>query len=82
VRSSIFLASSLNFDTAVTLSVISIGSWHFNPMGQPKVLLNRATDAVYKEPGKLELVFTPKNGGAEQRLEVFQFEGPGQALAM
>jgi len=42
----------------------------------------RATDIVTKEPGKLELVFTPSNGGEAKRLEVFNFDGPGQGLAM
>jgi len=42
----------------------------------------RATDLVTKEPGKVELVFTPKSGGEQTRLEVFDFPGNGQALAM
>ena len=42
----------------------------------------RATDIVTKEPGKLELVFTPKNGGKEIRQEVFDFPAAGQGLAM
>jgi isocitrate dehydrogenase len=36
----------------------------------------KATDYVAKEPGKLELVFTPK-GGKEQRMEVFTFKDRG-----
>lgn len=36
----------------------------------------KATDYVVKEPGKLELVFTPK-GGKEQRMEVFTFKDEG-----
>jgi isocitrate dehydrogenase len=36
----------------------------------------KATDYVVKEPGKLELVFTPK-GGKEQRMEVFTFKDQG-----
>ncbi|KAL7004617.1 Isocitrate dehydrogenase [NADP], mitochondrial precursor (Oxalosuccinate decarboxylase) [Cystobasidiomycetes sp. EMM_F5] len=42
----------------------------------------RATDLVTKKPGKLELVFTPTDGSGEQRLEVFDFKGPGVALSM
>jgi isocitrate dehydrogenase len=36
----------------------------------------KATDYVAKEPGKLEMVFTPK-GGKEQRMEVFTFKDRG-----
>jgi len=36
----------------------------------------KATDYVVKEPGKLELVFTP-NGGKEHRMEVFTFKDRG-----
>ncbi|KAI5477552.1 hypothetical protein MNV49_006140 [Pseudohyphozyma bogoriensis] len=43
----------------------------------------RATDIVVKEPGKLELVFTPEDKSkAATALEVYQFKGPGQGLAM
>ncbi len=41
----------------------------------------RATDFVVKEPGKLTLTFTPKNGAAATH-EVFEFKGSGVALAM
>jgi len=36
----------------------------------------KATDYVVKEPGKLELVFTP-SGGKEHRMEVFTFKDRG-----
>lgn len=36
----------------------------------------RATDKVFKGPGKLEFVFTPE-GGKEQRYEVFTFKQSG-----
>ena len=42
----------------------------------------RATDTVIKEPGKLELVFTPASGGEATKLEVFDFPGGGCGLAM
>jgi isocitrate dehydrogenase len=42
----------------------------------------RATDIVVKEPGTLTLTFTPKNGSAPTRHEVFEFKGPGVSLAM
>lgn len=42
----------------------------------------RATDLHVKEPGKLELVFTPSGGGQKQTLEVHQFEGAGVAMGM
>jgi isocitrate dehydrogenase len=41
----------------------------------------RATDIVVGEPGKLTLTFTP-SGGAAKSYEVFEFKGPGVALAM
>lgn len=41
----------------------------------------RATDLVVTGPGKLELLFTP-SGGPPQRMEVFEFTGPGVGLAM
>jgi len=40
----------------------------------------RAKDRVIPGPGTLELVFTPK-GGQPQRVQVFEFEGPGVAQA-
>ncbi|KAK4705016.1 isocitrate dehydrogenase, partial [Phenoliferia sp. Uapishka_3] len=43
----------------------------------------RATDIVVKEPGKLELVYTPDNTATEPtRLEVYHFKAPGMGLAM
>lgn len=42
----------------------------------------RATDIVTKEPGKLELVFTPDSGAEPTKLEVYHFKAPGQGLAM
>lgn len=37
----------------------------------------RATDAVFKGPGKLKMVFVPENGGEAQDLTVYDFEGAG-----
>jgi hypothetical protein len=42
----------------------------------------RATDLAVKEPGKLELVFTPDGGGEVQKWEVQQFDGPGVGMGM
>lgn len=42
----------------------------------------RATDILVKEPGKLELVFTPQSGADKTTLEVYDFQGAGQGLAM
>jgi len=36
----------------------------------------RSTDFVASEPGKFEIVFTPKNGGQPTRLNVYDFEVP------
>jgi isocitrate dehydrogenase len=41
----------------------------------------RATDIVIKEPGKLTLTFTPKNGAPVSH-DVFEFPGGGVAMAM
>ncbi|PWA67220.1 isocitrate/isopropylmalate dehydrogenase family protein [Artemisia annua] len=42
----------------------------------------RATDAVIKGPGKLKMVFVPEDGETPMELDVFDFKGPGIALAM
>jgi isocitrate dehydrogenase len=45
----------------------------------------RATDKVFRTPGKLELVFTPTDGSAPQRFEVYEFKGQdhgGVGMAM
>jgi isocitrate dehydrogenase len=42
----------------------------------------KATDIVVNGPGRLELVFTPKDGSEKKNLVVYDFEGPGVALAM
>ncbi|KAI8541454.1 hypothetical protein RHMOL_Rhmol08G0062000 [Rhododendron molle] len=42
----------------------------------------RATDAVIKGPGKLKLVFVPESGDMPVELDIYDFKGPGIALAM
>lgn len=43
----------------------------------------RATDFVTKEKGKFEMVFTPENGGPQQKWEVFHYEeGGGCGMGM
>ncbi|GIL61552.1 hypothetical protein Vafri_16016 [Volvox africanus] len=42
----------------------------------------KATDFVVDGPGKLELSFTPANGGPAKKFEVYKFEGPGVAMGM
>lgn len=42
----------------------------------------RSTDLIVPGPGKLELTFTPKDGGKPTTLNVYDFEAPGIALAM
>jgi len=42
----------------------------------------RAADMLIKEPGKLTLTFTPKNGGAATQYDVFDFKSAGVALGM
>lgn len=42
----------------------------------------RATDFVVKGKGKLEISFTPSDGGDVQKYEVYNFDGDGVAMAM
>ncbi|XP_010940159.2 isocitrate dehydrogenase [NADP] isoform X1 [Elaeis guineensis] len=42
----------------------------------------RATDMIVKGPGKLKMVFVPENGDVPVELNVYDFKGPGIALAM
>jgi len=42
----------------------------------------RATDALAAGPGKLEMVFTPADGGEETRYEVFNYKSPGIMMTM
>jgi isocitrate dehydrogenase len=42
----------------------------------------KATDFVVPGAGKLEMVFTPKDGGAPIKHEIFEFKAPGVAMGM
>ncbi|KAL9237990.1 hypothetical protein vseg_012474 [Gypsophila vaccaria] len=42
----------------------------------------RATDTVIKGPGKLKMVYVPEDGEEPVELNVYDFKGPGVALAM
>ncbi|XP_022741688.1 isocitrate dehydrogenase [NADP], chloroplastic/mitochondrial-like [Durio zibethinus] len=42
----------------------------------------RATDKVITGPGKLKMVFVPEGGDKPVELDVYNFKGPGVALAM
>lgn len=42
----------------------------------------RSTDFIAPGPGKLEMTYTPKDGGKPTTLNIYDFEGPGIALAM
>ncbi|KAG6819929.1 hypothetical protein H0H93_007328 [Arthromyces matolae] len=42
----------------------------------------RSTDFVAPGPGKLQLVYTPKDGSAPTTLEVYDFKGKGVAMSM
>ena len=42
----------------------------------------RATDMILDVPGKLEMKFTPADGGEPQTWKIFEFKGPGVALGM
>ena len=42
----------------------------------------RSTDFVAPGPGKLQLVYTPQDGGEKTTLDVYDFKGPGVAMSM
>jgi isocitrate dehydrogenase len=42
----------------------------------------KSVECVVKEPGKVELVITPKDGGAEQRMTIHEFDGSGIVMGM
>ena len=42
----------------------------------------KATDLVIEEPGKLEVVFTPTQGGEKITKTIYDYKGPGVGLAM
>ena len=39
-------------------------------------------DFIAPGPGKLQLQYAPADGGEKQVLEVYNFQGPGVAMAM
>ena len=42
----------------------------------------RASELNADEPGKFEIVFTPKSGNPKKTIEVIDFPSPGVGLAM
>ncbi|KAF7986090.1 hypothetical protein HWV62_41503 [Athelia sp. TMB] len=42
----------------------------------------RSTDFIAPGPGKLQLIYTPEGGGEKSTMEVYNFKGPGVAMAM
>jgi isocitrate dehydrogenase len=42
----------------------------------------RATDALAPGPGKMEMVFTPADGGEVQKFDVYDFKGSGVMMSM
>jgi len=42
----------------------------------------RSTDFIAPGPGKLQLVYTPKDGAEATTLDVYDFKGPGVAMSM
>ena len=42
----------------------------------------RATDFVAPGPGKLQLVYTPQDGGEPTKMDVYDFKGKGVAMSM
>lgn len=46
------------------------------------ILQYRSTDFIAPGPGKLQLVYTPENGGEKTTMNVYDFKGPGVAMSM
>lgn len=42
----------------------------------------KAKDLYIDQPGTLELVFTPKSGGAKTTINIYDYKSPGVGLAM
>lgn len=42
----------------------------------------RSTDFIAPGPGKLQLVYSPENGGEKTTMNVYDFKGRGVAMAM
>ncbi|CAK7906001.1 isocitrate dehydrogenase [NADP] peroxisomal [[Candida] anglica] len=42
----------------------------------------KATDLVITKPGKLEMVYTPEDGGKPETHTIYNYKGPGVGLAM
>ena len=42
----------------------------------------RASDFVAPGPGKIQLVYTPADGGEPTKINVYDFKGKGVAMAM
>jgi len=42
----------------------------------------RSTDFVAPGPGKLQLVYTPKDGSVPTTMDVYDFKGKGVAMSM
>ncbi|EGR30761.1 isocitrate dehydrogenase, putative [Ichthyophthirius multifiliis] len=42
----------------------------------------RATDFVVNQPGKFEIVFTPKDGSAPKTMQVYEYQGGGVGMGM
>ena len=53
--------------------------WLVDPL---TALQYRSTDFVAPGPGKIQLVYTPADGGAPVTLNVYDFKGKGVAMAM
>ncbi|EGR32676.1 nadp-specific isocitrate dehydrogenase, putative [Ichthyophthirius multifiliis] len=42
----------------------------------------RATDFVVDQPGKFEIIFSPKDGSAQKKMQVFDYPGGGVGMGM
>lgn len=77
------LTPSLPIPASVLLLLSSSLTFHPTLLSpQCTRLQYRATDIIIPKPGKLELVYTPAEGGEPTKLEVFDFKSAGMGLAM
>ena len=51
-------------------------------MDQRTLVQYKSTDFIAPGPGKLELTYTPADGGDKVVMNVYDFKGPGVALSM
>ena len=61
---------------------VRAGLWYSWTSRLTRVTQYRASDFVAPGPGKLQLVYTPADGGEPTSINVYDFKGKGVAMAM